>query len=123
MHNNIIITTRESTLGIGTSFQCNTCDVDYFSPSGAGPCAACNDGYGTNGLKGQTQCSLLVTPVPTVSPPTPGPSDPTKTPSTIIITFIITIIIIINVIHHYSKEASPNQETIVQSDDKTNSTG
>jgi hypothetical protein len=64
----------ETTSGVGTALKCSLCDIDYYSPSGAGPCSRCPDGKGTNGLKGQTLCSPLVTPVPTVSPPTPGPS-------------------------------------------------
>jgi len=63
------------------SVRCDVCDLNYYSPSGGGPCAVCSDGYGTNGQKGQTLCSPLLTPTPTVSPPTPGPSDPTYVPT------------------------------------------
>lgn len=70
-----------TTTDVGTAGKCNLCDVDYFSPSGAGPCSKCSDGYGTNGLKGQTHCSQFLTTTPTMSPPTPGPSDPTIVPT------------------------------------------
>ena len=71
----------ETTTTSGTAVNCNKCDVDFYSPSGGGPCSHCPDGKGTNGLKGQTSCSPLITPVPTASPPTPGPSDPTQKPT------------------------------------------